>query len=95
MRWIMIMLALVWLEGVAYAGYEKKAVTAPKASSVSAKDVGNKMCPVSGEEVGKMGPVEKMEYKGKVYNFCCKMCIKDFKKNPEKFIKKLETEKKK
>ena len=63
--------------------------TAPKAV-----EVGNKICPVSGDEIpapgekGDMGdePV-KYEYNGKIYNLCCKMCIKDFKKDPEKYSK--------
>jgi YHS domain-containing protein len=33
------------------------------------------------------------EYKGKVYNFCCQMCIEEFKKDPQKYIKKVEEEK--
>ena len=33
------------------------------------------------------------EYEGKVYNFCCAMCIDDFKKDPQKYIKKIEEEK--
>ncbi|MCM8826376.1 MAG: YHS domain-containing protein [Candidatus Omnitrophica bacterium] len=57
------------------------------------QDIGNKICPVSGEKID-----EKMkatyEYQGKIYNFCCSMCIDEFKKDPEKYIKKLkETEK--
>ena len=32
-------------------------------------EVGNKICPVSGEEIGKMGPAAQYEYKGKIYNF--------------------------
>ena len=55
-----------------------------------AVDVGNKTCPVSGEEVGKMGPVVKYEHDGKVFNFCCAMCLKDFKKDPDKYIQKLK-----
>ena len=57
-------------------------------------NVGNKICPVSGDKIptpgekGDMGdePV-KYEYNGKIYNLCCKMCVKDFKKNPEKYSK--------
>ena len=57
-----------------------------------AVEVGNKICPISGDEIpaqgekGTMGdkPV-KIEYKGKIYNLCCLMCVKDFKKNPEKY----------
>lgn len=56
-----------------------------------AVNVGNKICPVSGEKID-----EKLkatyEYKGKIYNFCCEMCIDSFKSNPEKYIKKVEDE---
>lgn len=54
---------------------------------------GNKICPVSKEKVGQGGmePVT-YEYEGKIYNFCCEMCIDEFKKDPEKYIKKVEEE---
>lgn len=56
-------------------------------------NVGNKICPVSGEEIGgDMGEGVEVEYKGKIYNLCCAMCKKDFLKDPEKYIKKVETE---
>lgn len=57
-------------------------------------EVGNKICPVSGNKVddGKMGKAVKYEYNGKIYNLCCKMCIKDFKENPEKYSKIAEKE---
>lgn len=58
--------------------------------SVEKKEVGNKICPISGEEVGGMGEVVQYEYKGKIYNLCCPMCEKDFKKDPEAAIKRLE-----
>ena len=54
-----------------------------------ATDAGNTVCPVSGEPVDKDSKVT-YEYKGKVYRFCCPMCIEEFKKDPEKYIKKLE-----
>jgi len=51
--------------------------------SQSVIDVGNKFCPVSGDEVsGKHFVV----YEGKRYGMCCPMCQKDFKKNPEKYV---------
>lgn len=55
-------------------------------------DIGNKICPVSGEAVGTMGDVVKYEHNGKVYNLCCDMCKKDFKKDPEKYSKIAEDE---
>jgi len=56
-------------------------------------EVGNKICPVSHEEVGKGGMEPyKVTYKGKVYNLCCSMCAKDFNKDPEKYSKIAEDE---
>ena len=68
-------------------------------ASSKAVEVGNKFCPVTGDKIpvpgekGTMGdePV-KYEYNGKIYNLCCKMCMKDFKKNPEKYSKIAEDE---
>lgn len=53
-------------------------------------EVGNSICPVSGEKVGQMGEVVKHEYNGKIYNLCCNACVKDFKKDPEKYSKLAE-----
>lgn len=66
-----------------------------------AVEVGNKICPVSGDKIlasgekGAMGETVKYEYNGKIYNLCCKMCVKDFKKDPEKYSKIVEEEAKK
>ena len=58
-------------------------------ASVRAVDAGNKICPVSGEKIDEKATYE---YQGKVYHFCCTSCIEDFKKDPEKYIKKVEEE---
>lgn len=61
---------------------------APVAAPV---EVGNKICPVSGEKIlapgakSDMGEAVQYEYNGKLYNLCCPMCIKDFKKDPDKY----------
>lgn len=52
-------------------------------------EVGNKICPISGEKI-KPGKEHKVEYNGKVYNLCCSMCDKDYKKDPQAAIEKLE-----
>ena len=52
-------------------------------------------CIVSGEKLGEMGKPVTLTYKGQEMKFCCKDCVKDFKKDPEKFIKKLAEEEKK
>jgi YHS domain-containing protein len=50
----------------------------------------NTKCPVSGDDVDK----EVTEvYKGRTIAFCCKDCVKDFKKDPDKFVKKMDEEK--
>ena len=61
-------------------------------------EVDNKICPVSGDKIpapgekGNMGEAIKYEYNEKIYNLCCKMCVKDFKKNPQKYSKIAEDE---
>ena len=64
-------------------------VQAPATKSV---EVGNKICPVSGDKVGEMGDVVKYEYNGKIYNLCCPMCKNDFAKDPAKYSKIAEDE---
>jgi len=54
-------------------------------------DAGNKICPVLGEKIDEKTKAT-YEYKGKIYNFCCAMCIDEFKKDPDKYIKKVEEE---
>ncbi len=54
-------------------------------------NVGNKICPVSGEKIEEKTKTT-YAYAGKIYNFCCASCIDDFKKDPEKYIKKVEEE---
>jgi len=56
----------------------------------AAVNVGNKICPVSKEKLGGMGKAFEYEHNGKIYNLCCKGCLKDFKKDPEKYIKIIE-----
>ena len=46
-----------------------------------------KKCPVMSEKIDKKYHVV---HKGKVVFFCCKACIKKFKENPEKYMKKLK-----
>lgn len=54
-----------------------------------------KTCVVSGEELGKMGEPYKLTYKGQEIKLCCKACEKDFLKEPEKFLRKLNEAQKK
>jgi YHS domain-containing protein len=57
-------------------------------------DAGNKICPVTGAKIDEKSKAT-YEYKGKIYNLCCPMCIDEFKKDPDKYIKKIGEEFKK
>ncbi|MDP3732461.1 MAG: YHS domain-containing protein [Candidatus Omnitrophota bacterium] len=75
----------------AQTGTQTQAEVDTQALPKETVNAGNKICPVSGEKID-----EKMkstyEYEGKIYNFCCAMCIDEFKKDPEKYIKKVGEE---
>lgn len=50
-----------------------------------------KTCVVSGEKLdGDMGKPYVFTYQGQEIKLCCKSCLKDFNKEPAKYIKKLE-----
>src|SRR6266699_7237551 len=49
-----------------------------------------KTCVVSGEKLGEMGKPYVYIHEGREIQFCCKDCVKDFKKNPAKYIKKID-----
>src|SRR3954468_5798136 len=54
-----------------------------------------KTCPVSDEKLGDMGDPYVFTHDGREIKLCCKGCLKDFEKNPKKFVKKIEKEEKK
>jgi YHS domain-containing protein len=47
-------------------------------------------CVVSGDKLGEMGEPYLYKYKDREIKFCCKNCVKDFNKDPKKYVKKLE-----
>lgn len=50
-----------------------------------------KTCIVSGEELGgDMGKPVVLQYEGREVQFCCGSCVKAFKKEPMKYLKKLD-----
>jgi YHS domain-containing protein len=54
-----------------------------------------KTCVVSDEKLGEMGKPYVMKYKGREVQLCCSSCEKDFKKDPDKYLKKLDEAEKK
>ena len=55
---------------------------------MDAVDAKNTVCPVSGDKIDD-NTKATYEYEGKIYNFCCSACIEAFKKDPQKYINKL------
>ena len=49
-----------------------------------------KTCVVSGEKLGEIGKPYVYQHEGREVRFCCKSCLKDFKKDPAKYLKKLD-----
>ena len=94
-------LTTVLLTGLAAGTMSLRAEDAPAKTPKSerkdakAKPYPLEKCIVSGDKLGEMGKPVTLTYKGQEMKFCCKDCVKDFKKDPEKWIKKLAEAQKK
>jgi YHS domain-containing protein len=60
-----------------------------KQDTVQTTEVKQTVCPVMGGEIDKE---IYADYNGKRIYFCCQYCLNTFKKDPEKYMKKLEDE---
>ncbi len=69
---------------------EAPATESTSAESADAMPYPLKTCLVSGEELGSMGVPPAIVYQGQQIKFCCKSCIPDFEKEPEKYMAKLK-----
>jgi hypothetical protein len=47
-------------------------------------------CVVSDEKLGEHGKPYVFTHEGQEIKLCCKDCLKDFKNEPEKYLKKIE-----
>lgn len=54
-----------------------------------------KTCLITGEKLGGMGDPYVLKYKDREIKFCCKGCVKDFNKDPDKYVKLIEAAEKK
>jgi hypothetical protein len=52
-------------------------------------------CAVSDEKLGGMGETYTFTHGGREIKLCCKSCLKDFKKDTAKYVKKIEEAEKK
>lgn len=60
------------------------------ASTGDAKPYPLKTCIVSDEKLGSMGDPIVEVYNGQQIKFCCKSCMADFKKEPQKYLAKIK-----
>ena len=67
----------------------KSPTTKPSTTQAKAKTPVNKFCAVEGKGHD-IDPKITYEYKGKLIAFCCADCVDEFKKDPEKYVKKME-----
>jgi YHS domain-containing protein len=88
----MVVLAAIIMSAVLAYAQDQQTQAPATGTSQEAVNAGNDICPVSGDKVGQGMEKATYEYEGKIYNFCCAVCIGDFKKDPEKYIKKVEEE---
>lgn len=77
------------MSGMCGMGSTSEAQTTEESKVIA---VNNKQCPITGETIQEKSKVQYTS-EGKIYDFCCSMCIDEFKKDPEKYIEKIEKEK--
>ena len=69
---------------------------ADEKKTTKAKPYPLKTCVVSDEKFGgEMGEPYVFTYKDREVKLCCKSCLKDFNKEPAKYVKKMEAAEKK
>ena len=80
-RSIVAALAAAFITTTAFAAYAKSAPAGvPKNYPLTT-------CVVSGEKLGEHGKPVKVTSDGTDVWLCCKSCVKDFNKEPQKFVK--------
>jgi hypothetical protein len=65
-------------------------LSADQKADAKAKPYTLKTCVVSGEKLGEMGKPYVFVHEGREIKLCCKDCLKDFNKEPAKYVKKIE-----
>ena len=88
MKFLKHAVAAILLAGVLAAPFTG---AADEKKTEKAKPYPLKTCVVSDEKLGEMGDPYVFTQDGREIKLCCKSCLKDFKKDPAKYLKKLDT----
>lgn len=86
MKIILIPLTVIALVSVSCNKPEGRNV----ASASSVKPYPLDTCLVSGEKIGSMGDPIIIHHEGREIKFCCDSCVPKFKKDPAKYLAKLD-----
>lgn len=89
MKFVKSSLLVAALAGL-FAGCQTHDHSHGAAASTGAKAYPLKTCIVSDEKLGSMGDPIVEVYNGQEIKFCCKSCVADFKKEPQKYLSKLK-----
>ncbi len=81
MKKLMTLLAIAMLSAGLSTAAEKAAAPAGVPANYPLKK-----CPVSDELLGEMGKPVKVTHEGTDVYLCCKSCLKDFNKEPAKYV---------
>lgn len=87
MKIIIITLAAIAIASVSCNKSENN--TAASVTETSAKPYPLDTCIVSGEKLGSMGEPIIINHEGQEIKFCCDSCVPKFKKDPTKYLTKL------
>lgn len=63
--------------------------TMPYGNQSAAPNGGQRTCPVTGEELGSMGPAIPVAVNGQTIYVCCEGCVQKVQRNPDSFIAKV------
>ena len=85
----LLTLLSLWLP-MADGCHKHSKVLAAEQKSEKAKPYPLETCVVSGEKLESMGKPYVFTHEGQEVKLCCKDCLKDFKKEPAKYTKKIE-----
>jgi hypothetical protein len=92
MKFTKHLLTAALLTGLAAGTLSVRAADKSETASKKAKPYPLKTCVVSGEEINDKGDMKPyvFDQAGQEVKLCCKSCLKDFKKDTAKYMKKIE-----
>ncbi|HWI58827.1 MAG TPA: hypothetical protein VNZ22_16495 [Bacillota bacterium] len=78
------------LLAISVLGGPLASLAADQKAEPKAKPYPLKTCVVTDEKLGDMGDAYVFVHQGQEIKLCCKSCLKDFNKNPAKYMKKVQ-----